>query len=157
VRFIVFALCIVLSACSGPKEPYFVKLEKPIVSQGSPSNIQVDAKAIYHNPNPFGAELTKTHFDVFIEGKKVTTVDQDKLIEIPAEADFIIPVSFKFSTMELFKKDGFLKGLLGKAIENELEVRYQGYVVVKLMAIELEIPFTYSEKISLGVNYEEST
>jgi len=44
--------------------------------------------------------------------------------------------------------------MLKKVLKNELEVSYDGYTTIALIGQSFKVPVKYTEKMSLGLNYE---
>ena len=152
--FLLLSSLFFLSSCSGPQSPDFTGLQNLKISKTSGKSLRVDAIAHYHNPNPMGGTLEEVILDIKIDGVDITTIEQRSSVEIPANSDFSIPVTFDFDPNDLTGNKGILKDMLKKVLKNELEVSYDGYTTIALIGQSFKVPVKYTEKMSLGLNYE---
>ncbi len=136
----------------GVQDIEFVKLEKLKFNKISPFpklTLNVTATSVLKNPNPFGVEITGMDFDVLVESKHTTTVNQDVSIEMPANSEFKLPLNFEIP----LGKTGFFndaKDILTGAWKNKsINIRTKGIIHIKVLKINLEIPFDEEEPYKL--------
>lgn len=158
-NFSVFALSIVsllfITACSGPKSPSFLKLEDLKVAKASRTNVILKADAVYHNSNNVSGTLTETNMKILVNDLEVTEINQRHSIPVPKESDFRVPVTIQFNPQKLNQENkGFLRKTLKSFLGKSMEVKYTGTITVEVLNIEFDVPVDYSEKVSLGLNYD---
>lgn len=147
-----------LSSCSGPKSPDFVGLKNVQIDYNVQNKLNLKALAVYNNPNLIGGNLSRTDMKLFIDGVEVSHIQQEESIAIPAQSDFEIPVNITIDPIKLQQEnEGLLRNVLKQVLNNDLELRYAGKVYVSIVDREFGIPVDYSEKIKLGLTYEETT
>lgn len=140
-----------------PKAPSFIEFKKFQLSLKDQTHLQLTGFAVYNNPNPFGALLSRTEIQILIENAVVSKIDQTESIEIPAASDFDVPIDILLD-LNLLSKDNrnvfdqAFKQILG----NNLEVHYMGNIYFNLLGKEIAVPVDYKEKISVGLNFQES-
>lgn len=130
----------------------FVKLKRLKFEKVIPFpqlTLVTQANAVLNNPNPFGVEIIKMDFDVFVEEKLSTTVNQATSIPMPANSEFDLPISFEIP----IGKSGFFnhaKDILSGAWKNKsIKIRTTGKITIKLLKIELNVPFDETEEYLL--------
>lgn len=149
------AFLFVLSSCSDAvKSPEFKGVENLKIKKATINYAEVDGYAIYHNPNIVGGVLTKTDIDIFVNGKKITKINQKMDVKVPAEDDFKIPVTFNFNPRDLAnKEDGILKSVLKNLKNKKVDVQYKGTVTIEILGQAIDVPVDFEDSISLGLNF----
>ena len=101
------------------------------------------ANAIFYNPNSVRGKLKKIKVDVFVNGKKAASVDQDLKTVIPANDEFTVPIEVKLAIKEL----GFMDTLLGMIGGKTFEVRYEGSLKLSYHGVPINVPVNYKDEI----------
>lgn len=103
------------------------------------------AKAVLNNPNPFGVEIKQMEFDVFVEDKHTTKVNQMVSVPMPAKSEFKLPFEFEIPLGKAgFFKDA--KNILSGAWKNQsLKIRTEGIITIEVLNIPVELPFDEEE------------
>ncbi|MEM7039194.1 MAG: hypothetical protein AAF570_19620, partial [Bacteroidota bacterium] len=73
--------------------PYYKKMEKTRLKKFTKDNISLATNVICHNPNNIAIRLAGCDFDVYANGKHVTTVKQNYTTTIGAASDFKVPLT----------------------------------------------------------------
>ncbi|PCJ66328.1 MAG: hypothetical protein COA58_06010 [Bacteroidetes bacterium] len=142
---------------SGPKSPDFIRLENVKISSANINKIVLKGDAIFNNPNPISGKLTSTNIHIKVNNVDITEIKQNISITVPKNSDFTVPVDFSFSPKKLTSEnEGFLKNVISSFLKKELAVSYEGTVTVEVLGIAFEVPIDYSEKVNLGLNYDET-
>lgn len=137
-----------LFSCSGPKEPEFLRIENLKTEQKSKMDYKVTADFIMFNPNSIGAKLIKTDLDIFVNKVKVGNANQRIYSEVPANAEFTIPVDCTFGIKDIMAdQGGSLGGLLNAVLEKKLDLKYEGTIRLKVAGIEFDVPVEYEQEI----------
>lgn len=136
-----------------PQAPTFVKLTKVKLSDAKlPPNMSVifNAEAHLRNPNPFSVTISGMDFDVFVNGKKASHVNQDLDSKMTANSDFMLPLRFEvpLKEKELFKGLGDL--LKGAWKKKAIDIRSDGTISVKALDYSLGIPFEHEDTYRLS-------
>jgi LEA14-like dessication related protein len=155
-KYILFLSVVLFSAsCSLPKAPEFQSFQEVRAKLVNLNTVQLRGKAVYTNPNSFSTTLVYTDLDVYMDGKLVGKLEQKEKTGIPADGDFYVPVSMEVNIKDLRKEHkGLLKESFRKMFKEELDLRYKGSMTFEIMGQEIKAPIDYSEKVSIGVNWD---
>lgn len=149
-----FSIAVLFTACSTPKSPDFKTIKNARVISVSGTNYTVSADAYYNNPNSIGGELLGLELDVFIDDKKATHLSQTKSAVIQPETEFVVPITFTADIKEIIGSDGgFLKDMFKKLMNQELDVKYQGHLLVRFAGYDFKVPVNYTETVSTKVSF----
>ncbi|MFY0643780.1 MAG: LEA type 2 family protein [Bacteroidia bacterium] len=142
---------ILLLGCSKPSIPSFQRLETLKVERVAPVIYRISANAVYNNPNPFGGQLVRTDIDIFIDEQLIAKVEQDEAVEVAKNSEFIIPIVFRVDPVDLVNnRDGILQSIIEQIGQNEINIRYKGYVTVKMLSKKIKVPMDYTETTILN-------
>jgi len=139
----VFGFVAALSGCQ-PKQEVVLKQVKDIVVDATDKPL-LRANAILYNPNNERARLRKIKIDVFVDGKKAARIDQTLRQQIPARADFTLPLEIQLDLKELGLKDVLQSVFLGK----KLKVRYTGSIKITYHGFPVSIPVDYETEVKI--------
>jgi LEA14-like dessication related protein len=140
----------------GPKSPSFINLDNVKIVSANASKVVLQGDAIFNNPNAIAGNLTKTDIHIKINNVDITDIEQNTSIEVPKNSNFIVPVNFSFNPKKLTQdNDGFLQNAIKSFLSNELAIEYAGYVTIEVLGIGFDVPVDYTEKVSLGLNFED--
>ncbi|MEM9991226.1 MAG: LEA type 2 family protein [Bacteroidota bacterium] len=140
-----FLLLLLVGACSMPQEVAFKKVENLKLSGISfkNKNITLTADAVYHNPNNVSLEVKGLRAKVYIDGEEVSTVREQLSTQMPASANFSLPVSIEIPTKKVLNNLG---GLLKQITSSKKTViRMEGAINVEVLGQELAIPFDHEQ------------
>ncbi len=139
-------LLLVLSCV--PKEQVVLKDIKNIeMKTGLSGQPLLTGDAVFHNPNKLRMLLREINIEVFVDGKKAAHSDQQMEAQIPAKDDFIIPLEVKLNLQEI----GLLDTLFGFLTGKSHEVKFLGFVRVKVHGVIVKIPVDYKSDIKLKI------
>ncbi len=153
VFFSLMCIALILASCGGPATPEFknmkdVKFKSFSLNGGSPS-IVLKANAIFNNPNPFGADVSEVDLDVYINGVKVTHINQDLSAKMPASSDFTLPLSFDVPLQEVAKD---FKPTMGDIFKKKkVEYKLEGTLKVGLAGANIKVPVEYEDVEELSL------
>lgn len=133
---------ILISACQRPKEDIVLRQIKDIVVDAT-SDPMLRANAIFYNPNTMRGKLRRINVDIFVNGKKAASVNQELKTLIPSKSEFIIPIEVKLAIKEL----GFMDTLLGMIGGKKFEVRYEGTLKLSYHGFPINVPVNYKDDI----------
>lgn len=145
-----------MSGCSGgPQSPDFIKLQHVKIESLSRTKVVLKGDALFNNPNSISGKLTQTDIHIKVNDLDITDIQQKTSIEVPKNSEFVVPVNFSFNPKQLASEnDGFLRNVVKSFLNKDLEVDYSGTVTVEVLGVSFEVPIDYSEKVSVGVNYD---
>ncbi len=146
MKYLIYLLAFgILTACSVPKEVSFKRIENLQLSAISfqEKNITLKADAIYHNPNSVTLQVKGVRAKAYIDGEEVSTIREQLETEIPANADFALPINIEIPTKKVL---GNLGGLL-KQLTNKKQatIKLEGAINVEVLGQEIAVPFEYEE------------
>lgn len=150
MRNIVFVLMIALVASCNlkPKSPEFVRvenIERPTYYGGV---ITLKGDMIFHNPNKIGFDIKSTDIDVFINQKKVYTIDNLKANDVQANSEFAIPFKIEFESDKVYK--GFLSTGLGMLSSKSVVFKLEGTVDLEVKGIPFQEDISFSKEIKIS-------
>jgi LEA14-like dessication related protein len=142
--FLFFLLLVLVTGCKRPKEDIVLRQIKDVVVDAT-SGPLLKANAIFYNPNSMRGKLKKIKVDVFVNGKKAASVDQDLKTVIPANNEFTVPIEVKLAIKEL----GFMDTLLGMIGGKTFEVRYEGSLKLSYHGVPINVPVNYKDDVKI--------
>ena len=131
-----------LAGCKRPKEDIVLRQIKDIVVDAT-SDPMLKANAIFYNPNSMRGKLRRINVDIFVNGKKAASVNQDLKTIIPANNEFSVPIEVKLNIKEL----GFMDTLLGMIGGKKFEVRYEGSLKLSYHGFPINVPVNYKDEV----------
>jgi LEA14-like dessication related protein len=133
---------VLLAGCKRPKEDIVLRQIKDIVVDAT-SDPMLKANAIFYNPNSTRGKLRRINVDIFVNGKKAASVNQDLKTIIPANNEFSVPIEVKLAIKEL----GFMDTLLGMIGGKKFEVRYEGSLKLSYHGFPINVPVNYKDEV----------
>lgn len=130
--------------CKRPKEDIVLRQIKDVVVDAT-TEPMLKANAIFYNPNPMRGKLKRINVDIFVNGKKAASVNQELKTVIPANNEFSVPLEVKLAIKEL----GFMDTLLGMIGGKTFEVRYEGSLKLTYHGFPLNVPVHYKDEIKV--------
>ncbi len=141
------AALFVATACEGPSKPEFKQMKNVKVTNVSASKVTLIADAELYNPNVFSVQLTGVNLDVSVNKKNAGKVMQTHNIEVPAQKNFSVPVKIDVALKDL--SNDLFGTLLNIAGNRAIDVHYKGYVSIKALEIEIDVPIDAEEQVPL--------
>lgn len=133
---------IVAVGCKRPKEDIVLKQIRDVVVDAT-TEPMLKANAIFYNPNAMRGKLRRINVDIFVDGKKAASVNQELKTIIPANAEFSVPLEVKLAMKEL----GIMDTLLGMIGGKTFEVRYEGSLKLSYHGFPVNVPVHYKDDI----------
>jgi LEA14-like dessication related protein len=139
-----FLLTVVIVGCQRPKEDIVLRQIRDVVVDATTEPV-LKANAIFYNPNAMRGRLKKIDVDIFVNGKKAASVNQQLKTVIPAKAEFTVPIEVKLAIKEL----GFMDTLLGMIGGKKFEVRYEGSLKLTYHGFPINVPVNYRDEVRI--------
>jgi LEA14-like dessication related protein len=137
----------VLVSCV-PKEQLVLRSVRDItVESDSVGKTLLKGVAVFYNPNSIRMTLREINVEVFINGKKSAHADQKLSAKIPANNTFSLPLEVQISLKEF----GLLDTLMGLLGGRKYEIRYEGYVRVRVHGMMIKVPIQFKDQIKLRI------
>ncbi len=130
------------------KEPTFVAIKTIEVVKIEGNIADVNAIAVFNNPNSLEATLLNTELKVFSNDASIGHVSQTALTSIQSNSNFEIPLHFKIDLVKM----GYSQSL-GGLIENALNrqkvfpVKFDGYCRIKTFGTVHKIPIEFADEL----------
>jgi hypothetical protein len=137
-------LIFIMMGCKGPKEDIVLRQIKDVVVDAN-TEPMLKANAIFFNPNDMRGKLKRINIDIFVNGKKAASVNQELKTIIPSNDEFSVPLEVKLSIKEL----GFMDTLLGMIGGKTFEVRYEGTLKLTYHGFPVNVPVKYKDDIKV--------
>lgn len=144
LSFCIPALLFLFCSCKHIKEPDFKGIEnvrlEPIGS-GGPA-LQMDM--YYYNPNKSRLSIKEAEGDAWMNGNMLGHFIMDTLINIPAYADFILPVKLQVDMSKL------LQNSMSILLNPEVLIRIEGKAKIGKSGIFIRYPIQYEGKQNMA-------
>ena len=140
-----FIFFLLLFSCVPKEQVVLRNIKDVIVDAGIDGNAKLNAVAIFYNPNAIRMKLKEIDVEVMVDGKKSAHARQKFNFEIPAKAEFSVPLEVQLALKEI----GLLDTLLSLFGGKKYEIRYVGFVRVKVHGIVIKVPIDYKDEIKL--------
>lgn len=142
-----FLLVMLFSTCVPDEQVVLRSIKDVVVDAGEGGNARLTAVAIFYNPNRVRMKLKEINVEVLVEGKKSAHAEQKFNVDIPTQAEFSVPLEVQLSLKDM----GLLDTLLSLFGGKKYEIRYVGYIRVKVHGITLKVPIDYKDEIKLKI------
>jgi LEA14-like dessication related protein len=142
--YLALGLAIAILGCKRPKEEIVLRQIKDIVVDAT-SDPLLKANAVFYNPNDIRGKLKRINVDIFVDGKKAASVNQQLKTVIPANSEFSVPIEVKLAIKEL----GFMDTLLGVIGGKKFEVRYEGSLKLSYHGVPINVPVKYTDEVRI--------
>jgi LEA14-like dessication related protein len=128
-----------------PKEEVVFRQVRNIVVEADNNEPMLHAQAVLYNPNKMRMKLRKINVEVFVDGKNAAKVDQKLKTEIPAEAEFTVPLEVKLNIKEL----GLLDTILGVIGGKKYKIQFKGSISITYKGLPIKVPVDYKTEARL--------
>jgi LEA14-like dessication related protein len=132
------------NGCKRPEEDIVLRQIRDVVVDASTDPI-LKANAIFYNPNDLRGKLKKIDIEIFVNGKKAASVNQQLKTVIPSKSEFAVPLEVKLSMKEL----GFMDTLLGVIGGKKFEIRYTGVLKLSYRGFPIQVPVNYKDEVRI--------
>ncbi len=140
--YLLVLVVLLFTGCQRPKEDIVLRQIKDIVIDAT-TDPMLKANAIFYNPNSMRGKLKRINVDIFVNGKKAASVNQQLKTVIPANDEFSVPLEVKLAIKEL----GFMDTLLGMIGGKKFEVVYEGSLKLSYHGFPISVPVRYKDEI----------
>lgn len=131
-------------------EPEFLGIEN-LEFERSEGEIQtLKLNIILKNPNKFRAQLLNMEIDVYSEEVKIADIAETKVLDIPTNTPFPVPLTVRVNAKTLLESQG-ISGLLEKLLNSKREIllKFEGYIRIKIKNQIYKIPVNFHENIQI--------
>lgn len=130
------------------KEPTFVAIKTIEVVKIEGNIADVNAIAVFNNPNSMEATLLNTELKVFSNDASIGHVSQTALTNIQANTNFEIPLHFKIDLVKMGYSQS-LGGLLENVLNRQkvFPVKFDGYCRIKTFGTVHKIPIEFADEL----------
>lgn len=134
--------------CSHPEEPEFTKLKDWKMTFPEKGIVEIEAVAVFYNPNNVGLHLREVNVDVFTDKEKLGSILQtEKFVKVAKNAAFDIPLVFQFNPNQSLQ---ILKGNIFSILSSQKIVfTYKGYIKVQKFGVSFKVPLEGKEAYTL--------
>ena len=148
-QYEVFSVVIIIvlflfNGCKRPEQDIVLRQIRNVVVDASTAPM-LTANAIFYNPNNMRGKLRKIDIEIFVNGKKAGSVNQQLKTVIPSKSEFTIPIEVKLS----LKEQGFMDTLLGVIGGRKFEVRYTGSLKLNYRGVPVRVPVDYKDEVRI--------
>ncbi len=145
IRIFTFILIISLfSQCASIQEaPEFRGIEKLQVSKLKGKTADLNADAVFYNPNKRGMTLKKVTIDVKTEDRIIGQINKSLNLKIKPESDFKVPLDATVNIGDI----GVIRGLISMFGGKEIEITYSGEIKVSVYGIPRKLYIDQTEKL----------
>ncbi|MGI9544210.1 MAG: hypothetical protein ACR2MX_13205, partial [Cyclobacteriaceae bacterium] len=119
-NIIVFLILLGFAACQKPKTPEFVTVKDVEVVSIDDREVVLEGIAIFNNPNAYKLLVKEVAVDVEVNEIAMGQVNQLEEFEVPAQANFEVPMVIAFSPKDVYKD--LFSGLLDVLSNKKMDV-----------------------------------
>jgi hypothetical protein len=109
------------------------------------NELSVDVDFIFTSDADIEAKVNRLYLDLFLDGKNVGYVSEDKPFVIPAKGSSTIPIHISINPQVVFKN--IIDLTLGIAKNKDVVFKLNGFANIKSGFISTTIPITYETSI----------
>lgn len=142
--WLLVAVLVMLAGCKKPDQDIVLRDIRDVIVDAS-SDPMLKANAVFFNPNNVRGRIRKIDVEIFVNGKKAATVDQQLKTAIPANAEFTVPLEVNLSIKEL----GIMDTLLGMIGGKTFKIRYKGSLNLSYRGLPVNVPVDYEDEVKL--------
>ena len=135
-----------LSGCRNYKSPELKGIEDVRLRSKGGDNLELYAKLIFYNPNDVKFKFRSYHIDIYLDGKKITDLNDNIKRTIYPESEFDVKTVAEFSLGDF--KGNIISSALG-LLANQSKVRFKGEIKLSRNGIKFTIPVDQEKKIRL--------
>ncbi len=135
-------LTLAFLGCSSPKALVYKDLSGVRIQNFTLEHAVIVANLRFYNPNSYGLSLKNGDMDAYINDKYLGKASVDERVSVPANGDFILPVSIDVNMMRMLK-DAFDLLSLQKG---DVLVRLQGNIRAGKGGVYMRVPVNYEGK-----------
>ncbi len=145
IRIFTFILIIsFFSQCAAIQDPpEFLGIEKLQVTKFRGKTADLNADAVFYNPNKRGMTLKKVTIDVKSEDRVIGQIDKSMNLKIKPESEFKVPLDATVNIGDI----GVLRGLLSMFGGKEIAINYNGEIKVSIYGVPRNLHIDQTEKI----------
>lgn len=143
--FLIFFLVVAVSACKKPEEDIVLRHIRDVVVDAA-SEPMLKANAVFYNPNDMRGKLKKINVEIFVDGKKAASVDQEMKTSIPARSEFTVPLEVKLAIKEL----GLMDTIFGMIGGRKFKIHYKGSLKLSYRGLPINVPVDYKDEVRLS-------
>lgn len=132
------------AGCEKPDQDIVLRQIRDVVVDAS-SDPMLKANAVFFNPNRIRGRLKRIDVEIFIDGKKAASVDQQLKTRIPANAEFTVPIEVHLAMKEL----GFMDTLFGVIGGKRFEIHYKGSLRLTYHGLPFNVPVDYKDNVRI--------
>ncbi|MDI1234585.1 MAG: hypothetical protein PSX81_09910 [bacterium] len=130
------------------KEPVFVAIKTIEVEKIEGNIAEVNAVAVFNNPNSIEATLLNTELKVFSNDALIGHVSQTSLTNIQSNSNFEIPLHFQIDLVKMGYSQS-ISGLLDNILNKQkvFPVKFDGYCRIKTFGTVHKIPVEFADEL----------
>lgn len=141
---ILLLLLVTLQSCQKPDQDIVLRQVRDVVVDASSEPI-LKANAVFFNPNDVRGRLKKIDVEIFVDGKKAASVDQEMKTSIPAQSEFTVPLEVKLAIKEL----GIMDTLFGMIGGKTFKIHYKGSLKLSYRGLPITVPVDYKDDVKI--------
>ena len=143
--FLIFVFVVLVAGCKKPEEDIVLRHIRDVVVDAS-SEPMLKANAVFYNPNDMRGKLKKIDVEIFVDGKKAASVDQEMKTSIPAQSEFTVPLEVKLAIKEL----GLMDTIFGMIGGKKFKIHYKGSLRLSYRGVPINVPVDYKDEVRLS-------
>lgn len=135
-------LLLLEASCLPKKDIEFKGMKNVVVSTSTNGQPLLTGDAIFFNPNRVKMKLRKAEIDVIVNEKRSAQVRQQYDLDIPANANFTVPVEAQLSMKEI----GFLDTIVGFLGGKKYKIQFIGSLYGSVHGVRIKVPVNHTEE-----------
>ena len=135
-----FFLALFLNSCDTLREPDFRSVENIRVARLGKSETTLTMDVRYYNPNKTRVKLKEAAGSAWMDGNFLGNFKMDSIVNIPANAEFTLPVSLEVDMKKL------LRNSLAAILNKEVIIKLEGQAKLGKGFVFINYPIRYEGK-----------
>jgi LEA14-like dessication related protein len=137
-------ILLLFAGCKKPDQDIVLRHIKDVVVDAT-TEPMLKANAIFYNPNQMRGRLKKIDIEIFVNGKKAASVDQNLKTPIPAAAEFTVPLEVRLAIKEM----GVVDTIFGMIGGKTFKIHYKGSLKLSYHGLPINVPVDYKDDVKL--------
>jgi hypothetical protein len=139
-------LLLIMSCSNQSTEQFYLKEFSPInILKFNKKNVKFSTSFNFLNDSEKGVTILKSDFDIYINGKDISSHINNSAIIVPAKRNFEIPIKVEFEPSKVFTN--YKKGLVKIKSDIIATVKISGTLLIAIDSKEKEIEYADEQAV----------
>lgn len=144
--FLLLCVVLLMSSCK-IYTPEFKRYDNLKYQSLGKDGLTLGTDLVFHNPNNFKFGIKGIGLDVFVDGKKMMFINEQRDVTIKRKSEFTIPLSLSIKP-DMNIVEG-IKELFKIATVNEMDLKIAGNIEVKWLLFKKKLPIDINKRVRI--------